>query len=383
MRHPRWTISALTIPGREQYLRRLIASLDEVRIPGGARIVVVYNKPIREGLRAVEREIARQSKRHDVEVFFNNGDPTISGGRNFQLNVCKSPLLCFIDDDVTVHGDAFTALEDAMRRVPAGILGMRSYVEDTDTIFKPREATPYLESPELRYMTVQGMLVAGYTNLFRDIGGFNPRRRFWGEWTEFNLRMWRNGYPGGYVMKGGYLRHWEKAPESPTRSLEGRARHVLWGLICTALEYDAVDVNEATETFWQLVEDRYLAYSFGDKLTHRELLRATLELLPELSADWAQISAFRARVGEHPFDFKPFHPITERDVKRVLPYARKRIGAYRSDIWPAQVESPVRKWIGGLLGGGRRRDAERDQGVRTTQESAIDRSTDPAGSAAR
>ncbi len=347
MRHPRWTISALTIPGREQYLQQLIESLNDIRVPGGARIVVVYNRVIRDGQRAVERDIARKSTRHDVEVFFNNGDPTISGGRNFQLNVCKSPLLCFVDDDVTVHDDLFTPLEDVMRRVPVGIVGARSYVEGTDKLFKPRDTTPHVIMPELRYMTVQGMLVAGYTNLFRDIGGFNPRRRFWGEWTEFNLRMWRHGFPGGYMMNGGYLRHWEKAPESPTRSLEGRARHVLWGLICTALEYDAVDVNEATETFWRLVEDRYLAYSFGEKLTHRELLRATLELLPELSADWAQITAFRARAAEHPFDFKPFHPISEKDVKRVLPYAARRIANYRGDIWPAATKSPVRRLFGG------------------------------------
>ena len=350
MRHPRWTISALTIPGREQYLKELISSLDDVKIPGGARIVVVYNRAIREGQRAVEREISRRARRHEVDVFFNNGDPTISGGRNFQLNVCKSPLLAFIDDDVTAHGDLFNTIDDTLRRLPVGIVGAPSLVEDTDTPFKPRAETPSVNAPELRYMTVQGMLVAGYTNLFRDIGGFNPRRRFWGEWTEFNLRMWRHGYPGGYIKSGGLLRHWDKAPESPTRSLEGRARYVLWGLICTALEYDAVDVNEATETFWQLVEERYLAYSFGDKLTHRELLRATLELLPELSADWAQITAFRAMTAEHPFDFKPFHPINERDVKRVLPFARKRIAAYRGDIWPTQAASPVRSWIGGLLG---------------------------------
>ena len=95
------------------------------------------------------------------------------------------------------------------------------------------------------------------------------------------------------------------------------------------------------------IEDRYLAYSFGDKLTHRELLRATLELLPELSADWSQITAFRARAAEHPFDFKPFHPISERDVKRVLPYANKRIAAYRADIWPVVTSpSPMGRFLG-------------------------------------
>ena len=235
----------------------------------------------------------------DVEVHFNNGDPTISGGRNYQLNLVKSPLVCFVDDDITVHGDAFLTVEEAMRRIPAGLVGLRSYREDTDELFKPRDSTPHVITPEFRYQPVHGMLVASYTNLLRDVGGFNPRRRFWGEWTELNLRMWRSGFPSGHVMTGGYLRHWEKAPDSPTRNMDGRAKHVLWGLICTALEYDAVDMSQATETFWRLVQERYLAYSFGEELSHQELLRATLELVPDLSAEWAAITAFRSHVAEH------------------------------------------------------------------------------------
>src|SRR5690606_5521099 len=150
---------------------------------------------------------------------------------------------------------------------------------------------------------VQGLFAAGYTNLFRDAGGFNARRRFWGEWTELNLRLWRLGFPTGYAMSGGFLRHWEEAPDSPTRNLEGRELHVLRGIICTALEDDAVDVNEATSTFWQLVEERYLSYSFGEALAPRTVLQATLALMPEVSAAWSGISAFRQQVKEHPFPF--------------------------------------------------------------------------------
>lgn len=354
MHHPRWTITALTIPGRESYLRQLLESLDQVAAPGGATVTVVYNKPIREGQLGVEQRIRSWVRRYPCEVYFNNGDPTISGGRNFQLNVCKTPLVTFIDDDVTVHGQLFTALEDALRTVPAGIVGARSFVEDTDVLFKPRDATPHVTADELRYQTVQGMLAAGYTNLFRDVGGFSPRRRFWGEWTELNLRMWRHGFPTGYVMGGGYLRHWEKAPDSPTRNMEGRARHVLWGLLCTALEYDAVDVSAATASFWQLVEDRYLPYSFGETLTNGELLRTTLELLPDLSEAMPAILAHRAAAAGHPFDFKPFHPIEAADVRRVLPSARKRIAPYRAAVWPrpSMLRALARR-VAGLVSRGR------------------------------
>jgi hypothetical protein len=119
--------------------------------------------------------------------------------------------------------------------------------------------------------------------------------------------------------------------------LDGRAKHVLWGLICTALEYDAVDMSQATETFWRLVQDRYLAYSFGEELSHQELLRATLELVPDLSAEWASITAFRTSVTAHPFDFKPFQLLTEADLQRVLPSARRMLRRYRWTAWPTRT----------------------------------------------
>ncbi|MBK9410492.1 MAG: glycosyltransferase [Gemmatimonadetes bacterium] len=201
--------------------------------------------------------------RLEVNVHFNTQKPTIGSGRTQQLNHCKTPLLAFIDDDLTVHGDLLGVLEEQLQSQPVGILGVQSLVEDSDRRFKPRRSTPRIDLNGLRFMPVQGMLVAGYRRLFLDIGGFNPRREFWGEWTEFNLRMWRSGFPTAYAMNGAYLRHWEKAPESPTRNMSGREDHVLWGLLCTALEYDAIDEREDTRAFWDLVESRYLAYAFG------------------------------------------------------------------------------------------------------------------------
>jgi GT2 family glycosyltransferase len=142
--------------------------------------------------------------------------------------------VCFIDDDVTLHGDIFDVLEERLRDHPLGVIGVPSLVEDTNRLFKPRRATPHVDAHGLG-SSVQGMLVAGYRRLIQDIGGFNIRRSFWGEWTELNLRMLRNGFPTAYAMDAGYLRHWHGAPESPTRNKAGRQDHVLWGLLCTAL----------------------------------------------------------------------------------------------------------------------------------------------------
>ncbi len=329
----RWSISILTIPSREDYLRRLLASLAETDLASRAEIVIIYNTRPEEPSFEVEARIRRWGDGIPVSVHFNPQDTSIAGGRALQLTLCKAPLLCFLDDDLTLHGDVFPILEETLEEHPLGLVGLPSLERDTDVRFKPRDSTPSVTLEGIRHMTVQGMLVAGYRDLLLDVGGFNPRRRFWGEWTELNLRLWRSGFPTGYRMDGGYLRHWTDAPESPTRNMEGREAHVLWGLVCTAIEYDAVDVNQATETFWQLVEDRYLAYSFGDRLSPTRLLRAALELMPALSSEWPQLMEFRSRVRLHPFPFKPFHPLTEAEVREVRRHAREAIAPYRESVW--------------------------------------------------
>jgi hypothetical protein len=345
---PTWTITALSIPGREQYLRDLLRSLQ--KLPGAERaeIVIIYNHDARGDRREIERHITRHSPAIPISVVFNGHDPTIAGGRAMQLGVCKSPLICFVDDDTTVHGDLLGTLEQAMRDLPLGLVGVPSFVGDTDVRFKPRDSTPSVSMDGVRYMPVQGMLVASYTNLLRQAGGFNPRRRFWGEWTELNTRLWRLGFPSAFVMDGAYVRHWESAPSSPTRNLSGRERHVVWGLLCTALEYDAVDINEATETFWRLVEDRYLAYSFGDDLNYRNLMRTTLDLMPLIGEEWGRIQEFRAVTRGHPFAFKPFHRFTEADVSAVKRHAETALTRFRSDAGWARRSLAARAPASGI-----------------------------------
>lgn len=351
MATPQWTVSILTIPGREAHLQRLLESL---RGGAAARPVVhvVYNREIRDELAETERRITTWGAGLRIEVYFNNGDATIAGGRNFQLNLVKTPLVCFIDDDVTVDTPLFDALDEGLRTRPVSLIGLRSLRGDGDDIFKPRDSTPHIDDGSFRWAPVQGMLVAGYTNLLRDVGGFNPRRRFWGEWTELNLRCLRHGLPTGYLMDGPVIRHWEDAPDSPTRNLAGRELHVLWGLICTALEYDAVDVTEANEAFWRLIEERYLSYSFGEELTPRAVLQATMSLLPDLSAAWSDITAFREQARQHEFPFAPFHPITREDLDRVLPTARRRLAGYRAGIWPESrtVVGGLKQWMRRVAG---------------------------------
>ena len=343
MSNRRWTISMLTIPGREEYLQRLLCSLSDARVDRHAQIDIVYNWDARESPAEIERRILRHCKGLPVRVTFNTVDPSIVGGRAQQLNACRTPLICFIDDDISVHGDLIGTFEETLSQSPLGVVGVRSYVNDTPDLFKPRISTPHVTRGNLRYMTVQGMAIAGYRRLFLDVGGFNPRRRFWGEWTELNLRLWRRGFPTAYAMDGAHLRHWHDAPNSPTRNRAGRETEVLWGVMCTALEYDAVDINEHTESFWKLVADRYLPYSFGPEMSSKSLLSATLRLASRLTAEWGRIQEFREDTRKHPFKFAPFAAISEADVDAVLAHAQETIAPYRAEVWPAApVPAPSR-----------------------------------------
>jgi hypothetical protein len=348
---PLWTFTALTIPSREAYLGKLLDSIGRLEGRERIEVVVVYNAATPEEPLAVERRIQAMAPDLAVRVFVNTGELTIGAGRRVQLAVCRTPLVAFVDDDLTLHGDILGTLEDALRAHPLGIVGLPSYEEDSERRFKPRESTPYVNLDGVRFMPVQGMLCAGYRRLFADIGGFNPRRQFWGEWTELNLRMWRHGFPTGYVMDGACLRHWHKAPDSPTRSLGGRERNVLWGLMCTALEYDAVSITEATETFWNLAQDRYLAYSFGEQPTPKRLLATVLELMPRLSQEWGAMRAFAEAARAHPFQFMPFEPLTEEQVRAVLAHAEDAIRSHRPDALerPRLAPPPSTGWLRRIL----------------------------------
>jgi hypothetical protein len=323
------TITILTIPEREAYLRRLLESVVALGADPLPRVDIVYNRSLDGALGDVFERIRAFAPSLSIEVYFNAGETSIVAGRNLQLSVCRTPIIVFVDDDCTLHGDVIDTITSTLAKQPLGILGLPSFEGDTNERLKPRESTPSVDWQQLRFMPVQGMLCAGYRALFADIGGFNPRRRYWGEWTELNLRMWRCGYPTAYELRRGFLRHWHAAPNSPTRNMPGREQHVVWGLICTALEYDAVDVNEATEVFWRLVEERYLAYSYGDELSPKNVLKTVLELVPQISGEWGSIQAFRALTAQHPFPFAPFHRFTLDEVQRVHSHAQLAIEQYR------------------------------------------------------
>jgi hypothetical protein len=334
-RTPAWSVTMLTLPDREPHLMRLLAGLRAAGADEATEVVVVYNAPARERRAAIIRRLKLAAPGLHLRVHFNQGRCTIAEGRNVQLALCRAPLVCFVDDDLTLHGPVFATLAGALRAHPVALVGLPSLQAADDSPFKPRADTPFIEHAGLRHMPVQGMLCATYGDLLRDVGGFSPLREFWGEWTELNTRLWRLGFPTGYRMHGPNLRHWHDAPHSPTRHRADRARHIVWGLACTALEYDAVDAGPETDAFWTLIERRYLAYAYDPEVTPSDLFRTVLELAPRLVAHWPAIRANRARAMGDPFSFRPFQRLSIDDVLRVRRHAAAALAGYKARAFAA------------------------------------------------
>jgi hypothetical protein len=327
-----WTIAILTVPGRESYVDRLAESIRALGSRASAELVVVYNSPSPVDLHALElRMRARSGLR--CRAVANASEPTIAAGRRMQVAASRTPLICFIDDDCTLHGSVFESLERELQRVPVGALGLPSFDAYSGEPFKPRASTPSVQHAGLRFMPIQGMLVATYRRLLVDVGDFAKYRRYWGEWTELNTRLWRMGFATAYVEDAGTIRHWTRAPGSPTRDLSGREKNIVWGLLCTALEYGLLDAADSA-AFWQLVQSRYLPYAYNRTPDAIDLMRTMAALAPQLAAEWPSIQQHAEQARSHPFSFLPFHEWTEDDVTLVLRDAATRLEPYRTDAFP-------------------------------------------------
>jgi GT2 family glycosyltransferase len=330
MHRPDWTLAILTLPSREEYLGRLVQSIAATVDPSRAEVLILRNdgpEPLAADARARLESLAGTLS---LRFLPGHADPTIPRGRNALLAACRTARICFLDDDVTVHGDLLRSLDDALAAEPLALVGLPSFENASDKLHKPRPDTPAVAQASVRWMPVHGLLCAGYTEVLQQAGGFRERRRFWGEWTELNLRLWRMGLPTGYWMKGAHVRHWTAAPDSPTRNRAHKEREIVWGLLCTALEYDAGVDTPGSEAFWRLIASRYLPYAFGRGLSAESVFAVIVELLPSLGAEWRAIEADRKRARRHPFDFRPFQPLSLRQVASVRRHARRALRRVRA-----------------------------------------------------
>ncbi len=201
-----WTICTLTIPSRDIYLRRMLDSLEKER-GHGLNIKISYNSPLDDGVKELSDRLLRDYE--DTEIrFYDSQYYGIPEGRNRLLSLVQTPLVAFLDDDCTIEGeDVFFKLEETLKKTSLGLIGLKSFCRDSDEIFKPRPRIPQKKIGNILYANVEGLLGASYTQLLRDIRGFNERKRFRMEWMDLNTKFHRAGYPTGIDLEAGFLRH--------------------------------------------------------------------------------------------------------------------------------------------------------------------------------
>jgi len=76
------------------------------------------------------------------------------------------------------------------------------------------------------------------------------------------------------------------------------------------------------------------------------LLASVLELMPKLSREWPAMHAFAEEARRHPFQFKPFEPLSEEQVRTVRSYAQLAIHAYRPDEFALRHDVPEAPRLG-------------------------------------
>jgi hypothetical protein len=246
-------------------------------------------------------------------------DYGIAEGRNALLKTVKTPLMAYVDDDCSFGGrPVFPDLEASLKSAPLALVGIPSYRDGTEEIFKPRKETPRVVIDGTTYMKVEGMFGASYTRLLRDVGGFNERKKFRLEWTDLNMRLWRSGYATGMLMNSGHLRQWFDAPDSATRNLDSRAQHIIYGDLATHLEFkgdlSAKSIKHRAER---------LRHKFNG--TAQDASVAVSRVFSDLS----EIKKYRTHILTLPFNSGPK---SRKDWLTLSQFSSKAISAYRNDL---------------------------------------------------
>lgn len=328
-----WTLEILTIPSRDFYLRKLIDSTAE-QIKGGLNVRVLYNSPEDKNTKNLAEQLQRDYP--SLQVFSYRSKDSfygISEGRNHLLQGTETPLVAFIDDDCSFDGEShFEKLEDTLRKTSLALVGLPSLRNDSGRLFKPRKEAPKQLIENVTYMDIEGMFAAGYTQLLKDIGGFNERRRFRMEWVDLNTRLHRMGFTTGIDMNAGFLRQWFLAPDSATRGKKKRISEALYCFLSTIIEFDCCSEQELPERMFHVAEKYFLRQDNGKNLIQRELMREIAKEIPRVFEDRKSIERRRTFLRTLPFKFLPYEPITREDWLMLIDYSKSKIEKYKESL---------------------------------------------------
>ena len=315
-----WTVCILSSNLRKNFLFNLINSFKYIKKSFDLNIVIV-NKESTSLHNSLKEKIIKLNNVSKFNIFWSGVN--ISEGRNFLLNLTKTKFVLFIDDDVSFNCDVVKILENSLSKYPFALTGMKSYISSTNKVDKPKKNQyPYFEfNKDVVFGPVFGIIVGGYTKLIKKVGGFDKRRRNWGEWVDLNLRLLNKGFLVGHNINKGYVRHW-LAPGSPTRDKEDRQYDIIKGIILTSFQYNLL--SKPNTPFWKIVFNRYLNYAYDSKVTKEKLFFDTLNVFRDLI-----INEEIPMKIDKTYKFSPYENIDKSQWLNLFEGSKKKLTYYK------------------------------------------------------
>lgn len=324
-----WTLCVLTIPIRDENIRKLLSSLNEEK-EQGLNVKIVYNCPKNTETKNLSDRLSTDFKGIET-IFYDSQYYGLSEGRNKLLKETKTPLIAFVDDDCSFEGkDIFSNLEKTLKNTSVALLGLPSFKGSSSELIKPRKDVPQCEINGLIYTYIEGMFCAGYTELLKNIKGFNKRLIFWGEWIDLNTKLHRAGFPTAMKMNSGFLRHWE-GPDSPTRDKKGRVSHVLYGLLEFSRTFDH-DLLKQPKGPLQLIERKYFE-SYKDQAISEGILTDITKVIQRILDNEKDIAEYRKYLDSLQFNFPPLGVREREDWLKLIEYSENQIMMYKEKVF--------------------------------------------------
>ncbi len=262
-----WTLTILTIPSRERYLNNLIKSIINSVDSSEIKVDIIGNQKKTNRFHCMLKRAVKTLSNEGIEsrILFNNtGDFRYTVGRKFALEQITTPFTIFLDDDVTINGRLLEPLKETFQNSSAAMVGLRSFINNTNIPFKPYDEEPCYVHNDIVYMPLIGLLVAGYTALLKKFKLFEHGSWYGAEWAFVNTLAMRQGLaPAMNFHTHTYLSHWLDAPDSPTRNHKDMKVMQIRSMLQAVFELGLFPNRRESKVYWTIVEKYYLPRVFG------------------------------------------------------------------------------------------------------------------------
>ncbi len=102
-------------------------------------------------------------------------------------------------------------------------------------------------------------------------------------------------------------------------------RHLLYGLMAMALEFDCYGQDTFSQNFWKRISE-------DNEFSLEQILKEFAQVIPRLLEDKEQILEYRDFLKSLPFSFMPLQPMSSEDLEKIIEYSREKIKKYKSTL---------------------------------------------------